>query len=137
MSINLNQVISKIDALSADTAGCAESYEESKAAAEALATLDWNNADDLAQFMSLAKKAVRYTNAKTISDMEATLTTDLMEGTHKYIVTDTDALISPAGFHPDDKVFVQTAIAIHTDSLDNLPYSNVALFAHTISTDDS
>lgn len=55
---------------------------------------------------------------------------DIMTVTTKYVVTDTKNLVSPAGYHPDTQVYKQTKIAIHTDSLNNLPKSNVPLWAH-------
>ena len=55
---------------------------------------------------------------------------DLMKVHTRYVVTDTTALLSPAGFHPDERIFMQTTIAIHTDNLDKLPRANVQLYAH-------
>ena len=32
-----------------------------------------------------------------------------------YLITN-EQLVSPSGFHPDEKVFIQTQIAIHSDT---------------------
>lgn len=67
-----------------------------------------------------------------IDMLTETLSMDLMQCNNRYVVTDEKQLQSPSGFHPSDRVFKQTAIAIHTDSLDNLPESNVKLYAHDL-----
>lgn len=65
-----------------------------------------------------------------IDSYQRTLGLSLMRIETRYVVTNTKELESPAGFHPDTRVFVQTQIAIHTDSLDRLPNSNETLYAH-------
>jgi len=67
-----------------------------------------------------------------IKRLEKTLTSDLMKVTTRYLVTDAKELINPAGFSPDDKIYLQTRIAIHTDSLKDLPKSNRQLRAFKI-----
>ena len=66
-----------------------------------------------------AKNAV-----EEITRLEKTLASDLMKVTTRYLVTDAKELVNPAGFAPDDKVYLQTRIAIHTDSLKDLPKCN-------------
>lgn len=66
--------------------------------------------------------------------LEYTLQVGLMHCPNKYVVTNTKQLESPAGFHPDENVFVQTKIAIHTDSLKGIPSSNVTLYVHEMRT---
>ena len=67
-----------------------------------------------------------------IKRLEKTLASDLMKVTTRYLVTDAKELVNPAGFTPDDKVYLQTRIAIHTDSLKDLPSSNRQLRAFEI-----
>ena len=67
-----------------------------------------------------------------IKRLEKTLASNLMKVTTRYLVTDAKELINPAGFSPDDKVYLQTRIAIHTDSLKDLPSSNRQLRAFEI-----
>ncbi len=51
----------------------------------------------------------------------------------KYVITETERLINPAGHHPDDRVFKQTKIAIHCDEIPKaLPKCNLPLYAHEI-----
>jgi hypothetical protein len=133
MSINTSHITDKLAALVADLDGCVTSYDESKAASLELASLDFGNADDVSRWQALASKSHVYDATTQIAALKETLAADLMEGTHKYIVSDANTLVSPAGFHPDEKVFVQTAIAIHTNSLDNLPRSNRTLYSHPMS----
>lgn len=53
--------------------------------------------------------------------------------TNKFVITDTRNLISPAGFHPDERVFGQTDIAIHCDVVPaKLPASNRGLYLHDV-----
>jgi len=83
-------------------------------------------------FEAVSEKARRASEEDHLARLQATLASNLMVGTKSYIVSNEKNLVSPAGFHPSEKVFVQTRIAIHTDSLDNLPASNVKLFSHKI-----
>lgn len=50
-----------------------------------------------------------------------TMNQSLMIAFTKYIVTDEDRLVSPAGYHPDEKVFVQTKLAIHVNDPRDIP----------------
>jgi len=61
-----------------------------------------------------------------------TLKHDLMHVSTRYVVTNSNDLTSPAGYHPDEKIFLQTGIAIHTDSLDNLPNCDQKLYSFEI-----
>tara|TARA_R100001463_G_scaffold37342_1_gene80201 strand:- start:572 stop:1048 length:477 start_codon:yes stop_codon:yes gene_type:complete len=63
--------------------------------------------------------------------LNATLGQDLMEVKTKYVATDVDQLVSPAGFHPSEPVFVQTKVAIHVDDPRDLP-KNFKGFIHNI-----
>jgi len=65
-----------------------------------------------------------------IEMLEESLKLNLFEVTTRYLITDSKDLISPAGYHSSDHVFVQpTNIAIQSDSLKNLPSCNVDLRA--------
>ena len=60
------------------------------------------------------------------------LAADLVKVSTRYLVSDTKALVSPAGFSVEDRVFIQPAIAIHADHLGGLPRSNVKLYGHDV-----
>ncbi len=60
-----------------------------------------------------------------------TLDTDLMHCPKRYVVTDSE-LVSPAGFHPDERVFIQTKVAYHVDDLSELPDDHANLLAHDL-----
>ena len=53
-----------------------------------------------------------------------------MKGTKKYIISNDKNLISPKGYNSKSNVFYQTKIAIHVNSLNNLPKMNMNLYAH-------
>ena len=55
-----------------------------------------------------------------LQNFRETLETPLMKAFTKFIMSDQPTLISPAGYHPDEKVFVQTKIAVHFN--DRTPY---------------
>ena len=55
-----------------------------------------------------------------LTNFKETLKRPLMKAFTKFIVTDTPTLTSPAGYHPDEKVFFQTKFAVHYN--DRLPY---------------
>lgn len=55
-----------------------------------------------------------------LQNFRETLETPLMKAFTKFIMSDQPTLISPAGYHPDEKVFVQTKIAVHFN--DRKPY---------------
>lgn len=57
--------------------------------------------------MNLSLEAKRYLDDQELSRLRKTLRTPLMQATKRYVITDTDELVSPAGFHPDDKVLLR------------------------------
>jgi hypothetical protein len=67
-----------------------------------------------------------------LKNFKDTMAADLMVVSTRYVVINNKDLISPAGFHPDEKVYIQSTIAIHTDSLENLPSSNEKLYAFEV-----
>lgn len=73
-----------------------------------------------------------------LREFAKTLETRLMYCPMRYVVTDAERLLSPAGIHPDERIFVQTTIAIHTDTLDRdkIPASNVPLHAFDLGAAD-
>ena len=75
------------------------------------------------------------TNLANLDDeykrLNETLGQDLMEVKTKYVATDVDRLVSPAGFHPSDPVFIQTKVAIHVDDPRDLP-ENFEGFVHNV-----
>ena len=77
----------------------------------------------------LAERSRAAMDTDDLVRLYATLDTDLMHCTKRYVVTD-EELVSPAGFHPDERVFVQTKVAHHVDDLDELPATNEQLYVH-------
>jgi len=63
--------------------------------------------------------------------LNETLGQDLMEVKTKYVATDVDRLVSPAGFHPSEPVFIQTKVAIHVNDPRDLP-KNFQGFIHNV-----
>lgn len=95
------------------------------------ATLDGEiTEEEKAEFRGLDTETARLQDE--LSNFRVTLETPLMQAFTKFIVTDTPTLTSPAGYHPDEKVFVQTKIAVHYN--DRLPYiaHDGDLYAHEV-----
>tara|TARA_R110000822_G_scaffold257046_1_gene382714 strand:- start:664 stop:1083 length:420 start_codon:yes stop_codon:yes gene_type:complete len=115
MYVDKSQVIDKIAELMASVKGVATTYDESKTAMEKLGALDFSNPDDVAQWQDLAEKARVYNVSSNIDALHETMEMDLMKVETDYVLTDSKSLTSPAGFHPDENVFVQATIAIHTN----------------------
>lgn len=91
------------------------------------------NIDEFTKFTELQKIASKVYLQKQVAKYRETLKKDLMFCPCKYVITDSkDGLESPAGFHPDDKVYVQTGLAIHVNDLSQVPESNVELFSHKL-----
>lgn len=64
--------------------------------------------------------------------LKHTLTLNLVEVKTDFVITE-KALISPSGFHPDQKVFVQNEIMICTNNRKpKAPSSNVALYLQDV-----
>jgi hypothetical protein len=74
--------------------------------------------EEKAEFRSLDTKTA--TLQDELNNFRETLATPLMQAFTKFILTNTPKLVSPAGYHPDEKVFVQTEVAVHYN--DRLPY---------------
>jgi hypothetical protein len=70
---------------------------------------------------------------RDLDGYRTTLAADLMQVKTRYLVTDRE-LVSPAGFHPSDRVFIQTKIAIHTDTL-NMKFPNTGDTLHAYDID--
>lgn len=111
---------------------------ESEAAAEKIRDLmdgltpESDHTELRTQFNELASKAVLSNLYNEVRMLQVTLAADLMKVDTDFVVTDTETLTSPAGFHPDERVFIQTRVAIHTNDLNKVPSSNVKLFAHKV-----
>ena len=67
-----------------------------------------------------------------LKNFKDTMAADLMVVHTRYVVINNKELISPAGFDPDEKVYIQSTIAIHTDSLEHMPSSNEKLYAFEV-----
>jgi hypothetical protein len=86
--------------------------------------------EEKAEFRALDTKTA--TLQDELDNFRVTRDTPLMKATTKFILTNTKQLVSPAGFHPDEKVFVQTEIAVHYN--DRLPYVSYdgPLYVHQV-----
>lgn len=73
-------------------------------------------------------------NLELLENLRETLASNLLEVKTKYLVSSCERLRSPAGFHPDTKVFVQPTIAIQVDDIDafEAPSCNVTLYVHNL-----
>jgi len=52
-----------------------------------------------------------------LDNLKETATLNIQKVETRYLLTDQDELISPAGFHPDEKVFIQTGQWVQTNVL--------------------
>ena len=68
---------------------------------------DWMQANDAAAISNAAS---------SVEMLKVSLASNLVHVPTKYVITDSD-LISPSGFHPDDKVYIKNDVFIMTDSL--------------------
>ena len=63
-----------------------------------------------------------------IKAFKETLNLDLVKAEKRYLITDVKQMISPAGSHYEELIFIAGKIAIHADTLENVPSSNVPLY---------
>jgi hypothetical protein len=113
---------------------------KSRSAQDRIATLvaQFPNPDfDLGAFTELCGAA---TLANSIDDRDrykATLETRLMHITSDWLVTETEHLISPAGFHASDRVFVATDVQTNCETAgEAMRYSadgTIPLYLHDMS----
>jgi hypothetical protein len=88
------------------------------------ATARWNDALDALDVEGLksideqmAPDAAAISNAANlIESLKVSLALDLIHVATKYVITDRD-LISPSGFHTEDRVFVKNSVFILTNDL--------------------
>ena len=70
---------------------------------------------------------------RLITSLNESLALDLVEVKTRFLVCGLKALVSPAGFHTSDRVFIQPVVAIHTNRLKGKKFpQGVELFAHDI-----
>ena len=137
-AIDLTPVTDRIAVLDATIAASTVTLEESAAASTALHAMYDNlltaTEAELAGYRadheSMSADASLHAAVLERKLLAPTLDLDLMHVTTKYVVTDTEHLLSPSGFHPDTHIFVQTKIAIHTNNPATVPTSNVPLYVH-------
>lgn len=82
----------------------------------------------------------KYTAIRTLAlhndELQAlrnTMMLDLIKVESEWVITDSQELISPAGFHPTDRVVIRNSIMYFMDKRPtekSIPRSNVQLFAH-------
>lgn len=141
MNVDKTPIITEIADVKARIACYDYTLAESRHAAKQVADLTRNiSADMPAADLKAAQDAwaeysdlIGYANdVRFLENLETTLAADLMQVSTRYVVTDTPHLESPAGFHPDTGIFLQTTIAIHTDTLKGLPYCNRKMYGHEV-----
>jgi hypothetical protein len=136
--MNLKQTLtSKIAEVEAKIEAYNYTSQESEAASEVMQSI-LADLDNAANWSAETKRVLREATDKVglnndeyyLESLKETLAKDLMHCPLRYVVTDTEQLLSPSGFHPDERIFEQTTIAIHTNDLAKVPSSNVKLYAH-------
>jgi hypothetical protein len=116
MNVSVTHIKDKIKTLSAVVAQCPVTMDESKSALEAWQALP-SFEDQFSTEGNALYELGRFAGRQNEIDMyEHTLTLNLMRVETKYVITNEPNLVSPSGFHPDEKVYVQTQIAIHTNT---------------------
>lgn len=129
------EIEAKVANLRAEIEADPISLEESQAAAERNAKLidqiddvskmsETELADFRAEFQETAKIADKANKVYQMRGYQQTLDAVLVEINTAYCISSEPSLVSPAGFHPDDRVFVQPHICIHTDLDPRLPENN-------------
>ena len=134
MNIDLTNLKAEAAAIEARIATYTISLADSQAAADRMVELmdDIPNNVDEIRAISDSGDFGLINDTRQLAKYRDTLAADLMQISTRYVVTDTESLESPAGFHPDTNVYLQTTIAIHTDSLNRIPASNRKLYAHEV-----
>ena len=127
--VNTSKIEAKIKALEAQIAAATpEQIAQSEKDAERLSEI-------LSDIETVGQHREEFLNLDTslsdaammLKDYEATLNADLVKIETDYVIS-SDDLISPAGFHPDEKVFIQPRICIQTnDPKFKPPHSNLEL----------
>ena len=130
-TIDLAPLVVKIEAITAKISASPYTAEESSAASAALAAMMSGGNFCPAELMKLAKTSQLASDVETLRQYRETAAADLMRVESRYVITDTPRLVSPAGFTLSDRVFIQTTIAIHTDTRKDIQ-SNVPLYCHDV-----
>ena len=100
---------------------------------------DDEKADFRAKFAEIGDKGSKAADVCTLASYEETLASDLVIIETDFAITSEASLFSPAGFHPDTRVFVQPTICIQTN-LDPrkpsnrhlIPNSNMTLYCNKL-----
>ena len=78
---------------------------------------------ELEEQLSLVEKTIdinavtAFNDYELLDSLKETATLNIQKVETRYLLTDQDELISPAGFHPDEKVFIQTGQWVQTNML--------------------
>ena len=73
--------------------------------------------------LSLVEKTIdinavtAFNDYELLDSLKETATLNIQKVETRYLLTDQDELISPAGFHPEEKVFIQTGQWVQTNVL--------------------
>tara|TARA_R110000824_G_scaffold16252_2_gene67560 strand:+ start:687 stop:1094 length:408 start_codon:yes stop_codon:yes gene_type:complete len=119
MKVDTSKVKLRIKELDAEIAACdctlEESIKASKICSAMMENLENLTDSEITIFKDANQKMLRHHFTQERDQLAHTLTLNLMKVETKYLITN-ETLVSPSGFHPDEKVFIQTQIAIHSDT---------------------
>lgn len=133
-------LVAKIEAMEAKIAEYTISLEDSQIAAEKMAEIYKDPAKAAEMFKGKSEEANQiFEDSRLASEVDTlgmyreTMAADLMLCEKAFVITDTNRLMSPSGFHPSERVYIQTRIAIHCDKIPRkLPATNCELFGHNL-----
>lgn len=115
-----SKIAQKIKELKEENKTLAITLEESKQAHdEWFAKVQEDNLflmDKNGEATKLFKAATKFRNQQQIDSLTKTMEQDITEVVSRYLITDSD-LVSPAGFHPSEKVFITNEVMIQADKL--------------------
>jgi len=84
--------------------------------------------EDPKKYESLFQEATLYNRTQDLERLEVTISQDLVHLPQRYIISDSqESLLSPSGYHPDERVFVRPAGEVLINS-NRLPQSLSGLF---------
>lgn len=116
--VNCDHIKNRITEIDASLAVASISMDDSKAAQDALRRMDFSGPTfDGDKFTALCGLAKPWQDTQEKESLQATLDADLMVGNSRYIISNEKHLVSPAGFHPDTKVYLKTDFAVHRNDI--------------------
>lgn len=121
--MDLQQIVQeKIEALTAKLDALNVSREAADQESAKLREI-MNGPLEVEENISLIEKTIdmnavtAFNDYELLDSLKETATLNIQKVETRYLLTDQDELISPAGFHPDEKVFIQTGQWVQTNVL--------------------